>query len=295
MKFAYLIMAHDNESQLKMLLDALDYEENDVYLHIDKKSNINMDSYKMNRAKLYLYKKYSVYWADFSQTKCQVFLLKEAIKERHDYYHLLSGHDFPIKSHGTIVDFFKTNYGKQFIHFEGNDYCTKETCRYYRFVAPLISRCKNEFAKTKLRKLESFSLMLQRKIGIKRQLYCGANWYSITHNLAKDFCDNSKKILKKVRWTISSDEYVLQTFYKTIVQDKYELFAETKKPEDYSSLAREIDWNRGSPYVWKNEDFEYLASSERMFARKFDSKIDAEIIKRISEIIVNKNEDGHAV
>lgn len=37
MKFAYLIMAHNNPSQLEVLLKLLDNSENDIYLHIDKK------------------------------------------------------------------------------------------------------------------------------------------------------------------------------------------------------------------------------------------------------------------
>ena len=38
MKFAYLIMAHDNMEQLLSLIKLLDWPENDIYLHIDKKN-----------------------------------------------------------------------------------------------------------------------------------------------------------------------------------------------------------------------------------------------------------------
>lgn len=39
MKFAYLIMAHNNPEQLKILLKLLDHKENDIYLHIDKRNH----------------------------------------------------------------------------------------------------------------------------------------------------------------------------------------------------------------------------------------------------------------
>ena len=285
MRFAYLIMAHDNEEQLRLLIEALDYPENDIYLHIDKKSSIRKASFETRNAKLKVYSRYAVYWGDLSQTKCQVFLLAEAIKEKHDYYHLISGHDFPIKSHTQIIQFFQDNYGKQFIHFESNDFCMKETCRYYHFLASVISRCNNNFLKNRLSRVESRILDVQKKKNVKRQLYCGANWYSITHDLAEEFCLHSKKVIRKVKWTISSDEYVLQTFYRTMAKGDYELFAETKEPNDYHGTAREIDWFRGSPYVWKNEDFEFLINSERMFARKFDQRIDAKIVNNILERI----------
>ena len=37
-RHAYLIMCHTNFDQLKILLDLLDDERNDLYLHIDKKA-----------------------------------------------------------------------------------------------------------------------------------------------------------------------------------------------------------------------------------------------------------------
>lgn len=285
MKFAYLIMAHDNEKQLRLLLNSLDYHENDIYLHIDKKSDLKKLAFDVKNARIFVYHCFSVYWGDISQTKCQFFLLNEAKKEYHDYYHLLSGHDLPIKPHLAIMAFFKQNYGKQFIHFESDEFCMKDACRYYHFLAPLISRCNNFFLKDILNRLEKEIIIIQRKMNVKRTLFCGANWYSITHDFAEEFCSKKDDVLKKIRWTISSDEYVLQTFYRTMARGKYELFARTTKPEDYHGLTREIDWLRGTPYVWKNTDYEYLMKSERMFARKFDQKIDFEVIKKIVKTI----------
>lgn len=287
MKFAYLIMAHDNEQQLRLLIEALDYKENDIYLHIDKKSKLKGISLETQRACLNVYWKFSVYWGDISQTKCQIFLLNEAIKSHHDYYHLISGHDFPIKSHEEILTFFKKNAGKQFIHFESKDFCMKETCKYYHVLAPLLSRCHDGYLKNVISWIEKKILDFQRNNDFKRDLFCGANWYSITHDLAQEFCSKQNEVLKRVRWTISSDEYVLQTFFRTIAIGNYKLFAETKEPGDYHGIAREIDWYRGAPYVWKSEDFDYLMHSERMFARKFDQTIDMEIILKVFYAINN--------
>ena len=38
MKHAYMIIAHTNFQQLQTLIDLLDDERNDIYLHIDKKA-----------------------------------------------------------------------------------------------------------------------------------------------------------------------------------------------------------------------------------------------------------------
>lgn len=269
MKFAYLIMAHDNTNQLITLLKLLDDAENDIYLHIDKKSKVlneNQIRYAVVKANLFVYSVFNVKWAGLSQTKCQSFLLEEAIKTEHDYYHFLSGHDLPLKTNKEINAFFQKNAGKEFIHFESDDFCLKDVCRYYHFENSVLER---------------FFINLQKKIDIRRKLYCGANWYSITHNLATEFIKNKKKMFRIVNRTISSDEYILQTFYRRFAKGDYQLYKTTKNPYDYESVARLIDWRRGSPYVWRKEDFNELINSGRMFARKFDEKIDNEIIQMI--------------
>ena len=52
---------------------------------------------------------------------------------------------------------------------------------------------------------------------------------------------------------------------------------------------RKIDWSRGGPYVWRKEDFEELIDSDCMFARKFDEKIDLEIIDLLYKRILTKD------
>lgn len=53
---------------------------------------------------------------------------------------------------------------------------------------------------------------------------------------------------------------------------------------------RLTDWNRGNPYVFRNEDYEELVQSKYIFARKFDEKIDEKIIDRLYEHIENNTE-----
>ena len=53
---------------------------------------------------------------------------------------------------------------------------------------------------------------------------------------------------------------------------------------EFDGCLREIDWKRGRPYTWRKEDYEYLAHSNRIFARKFDENVDRAII----DMIINK-------
>lgn len=46
-------------------------------------------------------------------------------------------------------------------------------------------------------------------------------------------------------------------------------------------FARLIDWNRGSPYTFRQADFQELMASDCMFARKFDETVDGATIDEI--------------
>ena len=124
-KHAYLIMAHNNFNQLKKLLELLDYEKNDIYMHIDKKSKFDKNELvkDIKKSKVYFTERINVKWGSYRQIEAELILLKEATQKNYLYYHLLSGYDLPIKSNDEIFDFFEKNNGKQFIHFKNeNDY-----------------------------------------------------------------------------------------------------------------------------------------------------------------------------
>lgn len=288
MKFAYLIMAHNNAEQLKLLIKALDYPENDIYLHIDKKSNeLDFEVFQncTASAKIYVYSRYKVYWADLSQTKCQFFLLTKAVCSYHDYYHLISGADFPIKRHKDIIRFFQSNAGNEFVHFESYQPCKKETCTTFHFFQGKINRTSNKYIRKVLGTLETCSITVQKKLGIQRTFYCGANWFSITHKLASELVSNQKRLIKKVRFTICSDEFVLQTY----LMSEGDITGKSKSEENnYQSIMRAIDWQRGTPYIWKKQDYRQLIESEYLFARKFDEKVDRLIINQISDYLTDE-------
>ena len=56
-----------------------------------------------------VYRKYSVHWGGFSILRCELFLLKEAINNCDaEYFHLISGQDYPIKPLSSFLDFVFT-------------------------------------------------------------------------------------------------------------------------------------------------------------------------------------------
>ena len=84
MKHAFLIIAHNEPEILKILLSMLDDKRNDVYLHIDKRSEKlfqEITSYQMKNGELYLIdKRMKVYWGDISQVEVEYLLFETALK-----------------------------------------------------------------------------------------------------------------------------------------------------------------------------------------------------------------------
>lgn len=189
-KHAYLIIAHHHLQQLKVLLELLDDERNDIYLHVDKKSQMlkGQDlSSCLKKSKLYLLESLSVGWGDYNMIQCELRLLSEAIKGSYAYYHLISGVDLPLKTQDEIHAFFEEHEGTEFIQF--NDPKIKkeyiDRIKYYHFFQHLLGRNQGFW-----NYLERISIKIQKILKVNRlsqsnmEIQKGTNWFSITDQMA---------------------------------------------------------------------------------------------------------------
>lgn len=118
MKFAYLIIVHTRFDQVAKLLELLDDEKNDLYVHIDEKVADSFEIFQrtlkpsVQKSKIYLVNPHNITWGGKSLIEAELELLKAAIKGNYDYYHLISGMDLPIKTQKEIHEFFENNKGK---------------------------------------------------------------------------------------------------------------------------------------------------------------------------------------
>lgn len=281
-KHAYLIIAHNEFELLKALLTSLDYEDNDIYLHIDKKAgDINALEFQkcLNHSTLYiLEQRMDVQWGNYSQIACELLLLKAASKNHYNYYHLCSGVDLPIKSQDEIHRFFDLHAGKEFVQFEGLVLSSEERYRVskYHFV---VKRKRNFFEKVVYHTLLMFQFAIDRTKKNNWEYVKGANWFSITDELVRFVLDSEEVIAKAFKYTRCADEIFLQTL---VYNSKFrERLYNQAFDDDYAAICYEIDWNRGKPYTYRDEDFPILMNSSQMFARKFSWNQDCTVIKRI--------------
>lgn len=285
MKHAYLIIVHNELELLSNLVSLLDDERNDIYVHYDAKMKMLPPPITFKKSRLYVLKKINVHWGDFSQIEVEFELLQKAFSNGgYDYFHFLSGVDMPLKTQDYIHDFFDKNRGKEFIDFVLSDVSDEMNWKmrlWHLFPSNFQNIGRWAFFQRIIRAL---FCRLQVFAGFKRnsniKFRKGSQWASITPAFAEYLLARRETIRKIYTHTFCPDEWVLQTeCWNSPFRDRLYDYS-----DNYRGHMRLIDWGRGRPYVWRNEDYKELMSSDRLFARKFSSKY-MEVVCRITDAV----------
>ena len=217
MKHAYLVIAHKNDYTFQTLLNLIDDERNDIFIHMDKKNakyRFEDVAKQIKKSRIYQVEdRNDVVWGDYSQIATELALLELSTNVgKYDYYHLLSGEDLPVKSQDYIHYFFEQNRGKEFVRFENSTFLHSERVCQYHFAQRLIGKPE---AHPHLYSMEHYFIKFQKLIGIRRnkniKFQKGTNWFSITDELAREVVDKKAWIRRVFKFTECCDEVFLQT------------------------------------------------------------------------------------
>ena len=285
MKHALLIVAHKQFEILIKMLKTLDHEDIDFFIHIDKKCQ-KYPKHEIEQAcsysNVHFIKRQNVHWGGYSQIRCTLSLLSNAISNNYDYYHLLSGQDFPIKKKQQFLEFFNQNAGIEYVHFMEKEIEDRhlDRIRYHWFS---MDGAKKWEKITEIEKRIGYNRFENNEI---QTFYMGSNWFSITHEFAQYLLSKEKWIHKTFRHSALGDELFVQTL---LMNGPFQnRLSENNFIYDSTSCMRKIHFNeQGKPYVFQTKDFNDLIQSPCLFARKFDLDIDSEIIDRLFEYLKN--------
>lgn len=304
-KHAYCIIAHRDPYCLRTLISLIDDKRNDIYILIDKKSDFDqfkgLESKHSNLIIIPENQRIDIRWGGLSQVKAELILFRTAVeKGKYDFIHLLSGADLLLKSQDYIHNFFdskdkdsnfivlssgkstdenihyKTDFYHLYIeyqHLPGDKNSLFEKSRYY------VSRV-----------IKHSVLLIQKLFKFKRnwgnlKIYKASNWVSLSQSFSEYLVENEEKILKLFRWVSCSDELYKPTM---LLNSKFKDTLWKNEKGKIESL-RLIDWKRGTPYTWRLSDFQNLIDSRKLFARKFSSEIDGEIIAKIHQHVLGQS------
>lgn len=277
MKHAYLLLLHNYDENLEFLLKSLDHLENDIFIHVDRKTiNFPFDKVRQQIKLSTLYftpNRVDVSWGGSSQIDAELELLScSTTRGCYQYYHLLSGSDLPLKSQDEIHDFFNKNDGKEFVDFFNKKFIDEKRVIYYHFFRNFYGRSEtiNKFLVKMFSKLLLYFQILFR---IKRtnkdiNFQKGSNWFSITDNLARYIVTKTDWIREIFSYTDCADEVFLQTLVinSRFIDNVYNL----KFDNSIFGNMRLTLWDGKNCHVFTDKDIDVLKNTDALFARKFD-------------------------
>ena len=290
-RHAYCIIAHTDAICLQSLIDCIDDKRNDIFLVIDRKASSEFRrSFSTQRSRLYIIpkeKSIDVRWGDLSLVETELLGFKTALETgTYSYIHLLSGQDLPLKSQDEIHYFFRnllpgTNLVGLAQGIDNIEDLKNKTLFYHFFLDQY--RGSNLLIKESCRLLRKIFVRTQKIFRFHRHwnipIYKGSEWVSITPDFAR-------LLVEKRDWIIEYFKYVpcVDEIYKqTILMNSHLKDTIYDRNKDFAGGTRIIDWERGKPYTWREDDFEELVSSQALFARKFSSTTDQRIINLLKQ------------
>jgi hypothetical protein len=225
-----------------------------------------------------------------------------------DYFILLSGLDYPIKSNSHILEYFEERRGREFIRYmnirEEPSLEWKINMMWFNEYV-LLTRALHRARRVKVWG-EIPSLLLRRsKYPEGFVPYCGPSWWALTQDCVKyvvRFADANIRFVDFYRFTHMPDEgffhtVILNSKYaeKTNQRVEYEKhwpprptvghYEGTDHPVKWAGdlIMHVKDFVKGRSVVLDERDFERLVKSKCLFARKFTSTKSLELIDRVDE------------
>ncbi|MBC7650791.1 MAG: glycosyl transferase [Deinococcales bacterium] len=282
MKLAYLILAHANPKQLHRLVQKLVSDSTAIYIHIDAKVNLQDFLFIAQQPNVFfIAKREKVYWGAYSIVQATENGFEQIIASGINYQHitLLSGQDYPLKSNATIANFFKANADKAFMEYYSINNVWQEAIprlnKYYLTNYPFAGSTKLETLINKL--------FPKRQPPVNLEFVGRSQWFSITLQQAVyivDILKNNHSLRWYFKFTWGSDEFVFQTL----------LYNSPYKAQMVNDNLHYIDWTEGnaSPKTFAIADAATLTQSDKLFARKFDEKIDVTIMNHLDNNSLDK-------
>lgn len=276
MKHAFLILVHKDYDQVLTLIKMLKFGE--IFIHVDAKAEKlykKLKELESQHPGLYILdNRVLVNWSGISQVKASYSLLKKAyLSGGFDYFHLISGQDLLLVNQDNLDNWIYSHGSKNFIECKEAGYYSWRLNIYSFFGENPNNR------KIFYRLINIFTRFIQipfvkRKEFNKQKIWMGSGWFSIRPDAVKYIVDKIENdhLLDKYHHTACADEHL----YQMILMNS-PLIGTLD-----SNTGRYIRWEGGaSPQILTLKDEPELNSGKYIFGRKFDSKIDQNIVDKV--------------
>ena len=305
----YLILAHKNPLQLSRMIERLDDGASKFFIHLDAKTPIEPFAACLEGTHIrFIEPRERCVWGDFSIVRATIHLMEAASKEQ-GFFILMSGQDYPIQSQGYINAFLESNKGFDFIEIEpleekwkpkmvkdklehyhilhseerghSNCYAPFAHCSVFQKLRTLTHLLKGRLSRKNFRLLCS----LPKRVAPFERQYAGSQFWAFserTFYVMLNYIREHKAALEGYyKYTSSPDEIYFHSVLMDLVAKDSTI--KLKDPITYVNYFRKNN-------VFITEDFEKLTSAKgKLFARKFDTDIDLEILDKLDSYQENES------
>ena len=282
MRIAHLILAHKSPAQVERLVAALDHPAADCYIHVDQKADIKPFLHLAKRDRVFfIQRRIKVFWAEYSMVQVTVNGLAEILRRgNYGYINVLSGQDFPLMSADLIYEYLVKHRGTEFItcikESDGDPWWSDAMLHVWRYNMENW-RIPGKYRVERLANwLVGKGLLPPRRFPLPNYVVTGrSQWFTITASAASylvEFLQKNRSVVRFFKYVWGADEFVFATV----------LYNSTFGERTRDNLHF-VDWSTGkaSPKLLTTGDFDTMVSSGKLFARKCDLQVDAEVIQRL--------------
>lgn len=287
---AILITAYKNYAHLNELVNFFDRNFS-IYIHVDKKSLIdekNLSDLRRKKNVFLVSQEYKINWGGINHLKAILLLANRALENNQNtYFHLITGHDYPIKTLSDFYGFHEANKDKNFMEFHTLPYSAwpeEGMDRLSRYNLYDLIDGRNGFGE---RLIKGFS-KIQKILGFTRKfypgfpkLYGGSTYWSLNRcslEYVFHYMKEHPRFLKRFKYSFCSEELFFQTI----------LLNSSVKDSIINNNMRYIVWeerNGNFPANLDENDYENIIKSDALFARKIEYPVSSILFSKIKQYI----------
>jgi hypothetical protein len=291
-KKAYIILAHKNEQQVQRLIDTLDDKKSTFFLHVDRKVSITeFKKIFSNDTRVHFVQRVKTEWGGFGLVDATLNAMSDVRKSGDfDKIILLSGQDYPIKSNEEIDQYFQhSRYNIFMDHFPlpnhrkwgpgGGMYRVNKYFFGLSFIKKYLAKVANFLA--------TFIPFLNRKLAKGIEPFSGSQWWAMDMralNYVLDYVATHPEYVKFHKHTFAPDELFFQMILLNCEDDSL-------RNNIANDNLRYMKWKTSDiahPEILKVNDLDDIGDSNALFARKFDTGVDEDVINVIDDQLLNK-------
>lgn len=274
-RHAFLIMAHEEPELLQRLIDRIEHDRVDIYIHIDSKATFDGSAITTRRSRLHMVApRIDVRWGHTTQIEAEYAMLEASSEVDYVYRHIISGTHWPLKPIGEILAWFDARGGQSVLP-EG-EWTDKEIrCKlgYYHFGLRNL-RGRNRMATRSAHLWHTLTLAVQRGWVCRDYSYFHGkhpNWVSIGRRDLPAVLQSKATMLRRMRHTFCADEIFIPAILHA--------------SGSHYITSRDIlytDFTPDGPRTLTAADLDALTATGCLFARKVRLPESSGLIKQLT-------------